>query len=225
MRHREYEHASVGHVEDSRRRSFSDVRTGAGGLDARLVQRLERLAKSITLPIDDVIVREHRAVNRSGVEHVHIRRMHSIVDSFFRPRMIRRRDCGLEIDDAHARLQTTKHIERVSPDVLGRRFARNGTIFPLGKLDIALRRAHVALVNHWIDGMLEDLINTSAKHHVACEHDHHDGIDNAHSGHMICRRNTQRRTSMPSRMDDYDTPYYGEPRRHDYPSGRAAGYP
>ena len=29
---------------------------------------------------------------------------------------------------------------------------------------------------------------------------------------------------MPSRMDDYDTPHYGEPRRHDYRRGRDAGY-
>ncbi len=118
-------------------RCLGDVRAGTGGLDSNSVDRVDRFAKSVSPPIDDVIVCQEGAIDLSSGQRVDVRRMHSVLDSFSRPRLIRCGDGRLEIDDANAWIQTFEEGQRVAPDIPRRRIPRNRPIFLFGELDVS----------------------------------------------------------------------------------------
>ena len=170
----EHEHASpVRHVDRRRRRGLHLVAAGARGADALCAQHVQCLRKSTISPIEDMVVREHAAIDLRRNETGRVGRMHAIVNVLSRPRLVGRGDRGLEIDDPRIGANPRDLGERIAPDVAEIDRSPDGPVRLLGDLDVVEGRALDALVEVRLARMGEDLIHAAAGHHVAAEQQGH----------------------------------------------------
>ena len=88
-----------------------------GPIDARLLERLERLDEARPAVVEHVVVRQRADVDPGGREAGHISRAHPVVDALARPAQLASGDARLEIDDADVRSEPLWLPERIPPRI------------------------------------------------------------------------------------------------------------
>mmetsp|Transcript_35732 Transcript_35732/g.114318 ORF Transcript_35732/g.114318 Transcript_35732/m.114318 type:complete len:383 (+) Transcript_35732:729-1877(+) len=131
--------------------------------DARLGQRLQRFLEATAAPVEDVVVREDRAVGERSQNLDGVLGMDSVIDSLGR-QIVRRRHCRLQIHDHLRRLPLPNLTQGVAPDVL------DGPPKPavrlLGDGDVAPCILHVGLRDRRRARHRERLVDATRHHHV-----------------------------------------------------------
>src|SRR5205814_6648330 len=116
-----------------------------------------------------MIVRQSACADFCRREAADVPRVHTIMNSFFRPWRFSRGNRGLKVCDSQIDLGAVQFAQRIAPDVIDAQWARYRSAGFLSKSDILARIAHMRLVQDWIYRMRQRLINAASGHHVATE--------------------------------------------------------
>src|SRR5215469_13021050 len=122
--------AAIANIHDGGTLRLSEVLSGSGGMDLGVLKHPQRLSQSGAAPVQDVIVRDDAAVNPSGRETRHVRRVHSIVNAL--PfGVFACSDAGFQVNNTEVRLNPVELFEHLAPDIGGLETTRDGSITAL----------------------------------------------------------------------------------------------